>query len=315
MSLAPELVAPDADGLRAAARALREGRLVAFPTETVYGLGAHALDADAVRRVFAVKGRPATSPLIVHVASLEAARALVTTWPDAAERLAQAHWPGPLTLVLPKRDVVPDAVTAGLGTVGLRVPAHPVALALLREAAIPIAAPSANRFTRLSPTRAEHVRDAFSRDEVAMVIEGGVSEVGIESTVVSLAGPEPVLLRPGVLDLPGLSRAFEGGPGAHAAPGQHEAHYQPRTPLSLAGEHLPAGRGAYVWHTTPREAAHTVRLPADARGYAARLYDTLHALDGGDWAWIALEPVPDEASWEGVRDRLRRATARGRVTD
>ena len=128
--------------------------------------------------------------------------------------------------------------------------------------------------------------------------------------MVSLVGPEPVLLRPGVLEFPTMRRALEGGPGAHEAPGQHRAHYQPRTPTFVAGPRFPEGRGAYLWHTTPRDAAHAVRLPAESRGYAARLYDALHELDRGDWAWIAVEPVPDEAAWEGVRDRLRRATSR-----
>jgi len=188
----------DTERIRRAAALIREGKLVAFPTETVYGLGANALDAAAVEKIFRVKGRPSTSPLIVHVASREAARALTTEWPDAAETLSRKFWPGPLTLVLPKRDCIPSVVTAGLATVGLRVPANPVALALLVEAQVPIAAPSANRFTELSPTKAEHVRQSLG-DDVDLILDGGSAEVGIESTVLSLADPTPLLLRPGMI--------------------------------------------------------------------------------------------------------------------
>src|SRR3954447_3017482 len=177
-----------------AAEILRRGGLVAFPTETVYGLGANALDASAVARIFAAKGRPRSSPLIVHVDGIEMARGLAAEWPDAAEHLARRYWPGPLTIVLPKRDVIPDVVTAGLPTVGLRVPAHPIALELIRAAGVPIAAPSANRFTELSPTHAHHVPEALAD----YTLDGGPATVGIESTVVSLVGV-PTLLRPGVI--------------------------------------------------------------------------------------------------------------------
>src|ERR1700678_1270605 len=182
-----------------AAELIRAGKLVAFPTETVYGLGANALDAAAVERIFMAKGRPKTSPLIVHVDSIAMARGLASEWPDAAEELAARYWPGPLTLVLSKRAEVPDIVTAGLPTVGLRMPAHPVALELIRAAGVPIAAPSANRFTELSPTSAAHIPKALAD----YVLDGGPAGVGIESTVVSLVG-ESTLLRPGVIPLPDL---------------------------------------------------------------------------------------------------------------
>src|SRR5580693_7393668 len=168
-----------------AARLLRAGRLVAFPTETVYGLGANALDADAVARIYAAKRRPATSPLIVHVASIEMALTVVSAWPETAALLAKKFWPGPLTLVLPKAAAIPLIVTAGLSTVGLRMPSHPVALALIRAAGVPLAAPSANRFTELSPTTAEHVRRSLGKD-VDCILDGGACDVGIESTVLSL---------------------------------------------------------------------------------------------------------------------------------
>ena len=220
-----------------AADLIRAGKLVAFPTETVYGLGANALDASAVERIFLAKGRPRSSPLIVHVDSIEMARCLASEWPKAADLLARRYWPGPLTIVVPKRAEVPDIVTAGLPTVGLRIPAHPVALALIRAAGVPIAAPSANRFTELSPTAAAHVAESLAD----FVLDGGPSQVGIESTVISLAG-EPLLLRPGVIPLPEIEALIgtvhvsaPPSEAAHPAPGMHERHYRPRTPLYLLG--------------------------------------------------------------------------------
>src|SRR5580698_8810958 len=171
-----------------AAALIRSGELVAFPTETVYGLGANALDPAAIEKIYAAKGRPPSSPLIVHVSSIEMARELVREWPERADKLARIFWPGPLTLVLPKKPHVPDRVTAGLDTVGVRMPANPIAQELIREAGVPIAAPSANRITELSPTSAQHVRDSLGSD-VAIVLDGGRTTVGIESTVLSLAGP------------------------------------------------------------------------------------------------------------------------------
>ena len=290
-----------------AAAAIRAGRLVAFPTETVYGLGANALDTAAVARIFAAKGRPQTSPLIVHVDSVAMARGLAASWPDAAETLARRYWPGPLTLVLPKRPEIPDIVTAGLGTVGLRVPAHPLALALIRAAGVPIAAPSANRFTELSPVTAGHVRRSLG-DAVECVLDGGPTTVGIESTVLSLAGDEPALLRPGVIPLPeiealiGPVRArLAPGKGAHASPGLHTRHYRPATPLYLLkpGDRLPEGNG--VWLRLGQE------MPAEPRAYAAALYATLHRLDRQGLDWIAVESPPDKPEWAGVFDRLKRA--------
>src|SRR5947209_2558271 len=193
--------------LARAARLIREGELVAFPTETVYGLGANALDRIAVLRIFEVKGRPPTSPLIVHVKSIEMARQLARDWPEEADRLARQHWPGPLTLVVEKHPKIPAEVTAGLSTVGLRMPSHPIAHDLICADGLPIAAPSANKFTRLSPTTAQHVREQFTEDEVALVLDGGPTDIGIESTVVAVAnGRAPVLLRPGMITIPGIAR-------------------------------------------------------------------------------------------------------------
>lgn len=275
-----------------AAAIIRQGGLVAFPTETVYGLGANALDPNAVERIYRAKGRPAESPLIVHVADVEMARSLVIDWPDTAAELAARHWPGPLTLVLPKAAHVPDRATAGLPTVGIRVPAHPVALALIRESGVPIAAPSANRFTELSPTETRHI-DAALAD---FVLEGGPAQVGIESTVISLAGGRPVLLRPGAITIEGALPPAASTEGAHPSPGMHARHYAPRTRLIL-GEPPAEGRG-YVW-----------RLPDDPATAARTLYATLHDLDEMNLDWIAVTLPPDTPEWSAVRDRLKRAAS------
>jgi L-threonylcarbamoyladenylate synthase len=315
---------PDPAAIARAAETIRAGGLVAFPTETVYGLGADALDATAVARIFAAKGRPSYNPLIVHVAAPAAARALVLRWPDAAARLAEAFWPGPLTLVLPKRPEVPDGVTAGLGSVAVRVPAHPVALALLVAAGRPIAAPSANRFTELSPTSAEHVIKALG-DRVDVVLDGGPATVGIESTVLDLTGDRPVLLRPGMLsrerlvavvgavDLPDGEAS---GTEPRRSPGMVERHYAPRSTLIPydAGDVPPALPGDTVVGALlldaapPAGVAHPLRLPADPDGYARGLYAALHRLDDLGCAIVVVERVPPGPEWDGVRDRLERAT-------
>lgn len=288
-----------------AARRIREGGVVAFPTETVYGLGANALDAAAVARVFELKGRPQESPLIVHVASVEQAREVVADWPPLAEELARRWWPGPLTLVLPKRATIPSIVTAGLPTVGVRMPDHPLALALIREAGVPVAAPSANPFTQLSPTTAEHVRAAFGGQ--VEVLDGGPTRVGIESTVVAIEGGKLKLLRPGMISLGEIEQVAAQAGAAHPAPGMHARHYSPRTPLLLT-QAPPGTEGAWVWHSRPAAAAaRAVKMPADAAGYAARLYSVLHELDAEGWPWIAVEPPPEGADWDAIRDRLRRA--------
>ncbi len=309
-----KMISPSsAEQIQHAAACIREGKLVAFPTETVYGLGANALDAQAVERIFRIKGRPSTSPLIVHVESRERAPELVVKWPAVAEQLAREFWPGPLTLVLPKRGFIPDIVTAGLPTVGLRVPANAFALALLANAGVPIAAPSANRFTELSPTTAEHVRKSLG-NEVDFILDGGPATVGIESTVLSLAGPAPVLLRPGMISrermealIGPIELAGAATEAAHPSPGMHPKHYSPRTPLLLNAP--AAGRGAYLWLTRQNHAAHSVQMPADPEHYAAALYETLHRLDEKHLDWIAVELPPDAPEWAGIRDRLQRAAA------
>ncbi|MGZ4815636.1 MAG: L-threonylcarbamoyladenylate synthase [Terriglobales bacterium] len=301
--------------LRRAAELLRAGRLVAFPTETVYGLGANALDAQGVARIFEAKGRPLTSPLIVHVGSGEMLRRVVAEWPDAAHQLAQKFWPGPLTLVLPKQAAVPDLVTAGLATVGVRMPANSIALALIKECDLPLAAPSANRFTQVSPTTAEHVRQGLG-DRVDMILDGGPCTVGIESTVLSLATRRPTLLRPGgvsraqIEEVIGTIDVLSTVEGPHASPGLHAKHYSPRTRLLLVhdGEVPSKGRGAYLRLEHPPAAqAHVIQMPPTPEAYASALYRTLHDLDSQQLDWIAVEHPPASPEWEAVLDRLRRA--------
>jgi L-threonylcarbamoyladenylate synthase len=291
-----------------AAEILRAGGLVVFPTETVYGLGANALDAVAVGKIYALKGRPASSPLIVHVAGVEQARELAAEWPEEADQLAGKYWPGPLTLVVPKKAVIPHEVTAGLPTVGLRMPRHPVALELLRVARIPIAAPSANRFTQLSPTTAQHVREAFG-EETPFLLDGGPCEVGLESTVIALTKDGLEVLRPGMALVEGATSGTEASELAHRSPGQHKKHYSPRTRVLLVNSgRLPRmGRGAYLWIAQEAPAARTVRMPARAEDYAAELYGKLHELDREGFEWIAVEWPPDTREWAAVRDRLMRA--------
>ena len=314
-----------------AASLLRAGRLVAFPTETVYGLGANALDPDAVARIYAVKRRPATSPLIVHVASIEMAQDLVDRWPELADRLTKRFWPGPLTLVLPTAErseakskrTIPGIVTANLPTVGLRMPDHPIARALIEAAAVPLAAPSANRFTELSPTTAEHVRRSLGND-VDFILDGGPCEVGIESTVLSLAGPRPILLRPGGIsrteleavigEVDDLESATEVQEGSHPSPGMHPRHYSPSTILYLVSKgRLPDdGKGIYLQYRNPPRGSNATihQMPLSAAGYAAKLYEVLHQADDGNYDWIAVDIPPTTPEWEGIQDRLKRAAAK-----
>lgn len=311
--------ATDAE-IRHAAQVIRDGGLVAFPTETVYGLGANALDADAVDRIYRAKGRPANAPLIVHVATVEQARGLAAEWPSQADALAAAFWPGPLTLVVRKLAAIPDRVTAGLPTVGLRIPAHPVARALLEAAGVPIAAPSANRFMGVSPTEAAHVRSSLG-EAADRVLEGGSSDVGLESTVLSLVAEPPLLLRLGMIRRdqieavigPVLLGSTEGRSveEPHAAPGMHARHYSPRTPLVVlgAGEALPPGRRFTLWWQNAPAAGESFRLPADPNGYARELYRALHTADAAGAEFIVVEAPPTGPVWEAIWDRLHRAAA------
>jgi L-threonylcarbamoyladenylate synthase len=316
-----------------AAELLKQGRLVAFPTETVYGLGADATNPLAIEAIYRTKGRPSTNPLIVHVASVEVARRYAAEWPERAQRLAERFWPGPLTIVLPKRLVIPDNATAGLPTVGLRVPGHPQAMELLRAFDGPLAAPSANRSTRVSPTTARHVREEFPQseaaggaagDEPAMILDGGACDVGIESTVLDLTPPIPVILRPGCVtaaELEAVIGAVRTRSGsvdestAVASPGQHHVHYAPHTPTyrfetSQRGVITPDGHGIVALSPLRvfEEWGPIVAMPNDPDEYAQHLYAVLRRLDGAGLRAIYVEMPPDRPEWAAVRDRLMRAT-------
>lgn len=303
---------------------------MAFPTETVYGLGAAALDPLAVARVFQAKGRPTFDPLIVHVVSVEDAWNLVTQVPAAAERLAEAFWPGPLTLVLPKRSFVPDLVTSGQPSVGVRIPSHPIARALIQAAESPVAAPSANRFGGISPTRAEHVAQELGAG-VEMILDGGPCQTGVESTVVSLLGPEPEVLRLGGVTVEAIGQVL-GRPVAvvdalvqaerqavgQAAPGMLARHYAPGTPMLL----VDALSG---WNPVPCSGERLGVLAMDARSAdyaacrcsldeggdlvraAARLFAALRELDAAGLDRIVAERVPNVGLGRAINDRLRRA--------
>ncbi|MFO1304232.1 MAG: L-threonylcarbamoyladenylate synthase [Burkholderiales bacterium] len=309
---------PTTDTLARAARLLRDGALVAFPTETVYGLGADAGNEAAVRAIFAAKGRPADHPVIVHVEDLEEATRWAGAMPRGARLLAQAFWPGPLTLIVPRAAHVPDAVTGGQDSVGLRVPSHPVARALLRAFAVAggrgIAAPSANRFGRISPTTAQHVRDDLGED-VALIVDGGPCDVGIESTIVAFTGETPLLLRPGGIGADALARVLGGAVGtptadAPRASGTLASHYAPRTPSRIAppGSLSADGDVAVLARTVAPKNARWIAAPPDARSYAHDLYANLRALDAMGARAILIEDVPPGSEWDAVRDRLARAT-------
>jgi L-threonylcarbamoyladenylate synthase len=314
--------------IAAAVAILRAGGLVAFPTETVYGLGADARNSGAIRRLFAAKGRPADHPVIVHLADADGLHEWASRLPPEAEQLAAAFWPGPLTLVLPRAAHVLDLVTGGQETVAVRVPSHPIAHALLEAFADGIVAPSANRFGRLSPTRAEHVRAELD-DAVDLILDGGPTEVGVESTIVDLSGDHPVLLRPGGItpaQIAAVLGEFPASPTAASprASGTLPSHYAPATPLEIvevdaleerAHALTAAGKRAAV--VARREGSSQLpgsvweMMPTAAADYAHALYTTLRALDARGYDRILVEDVPEGDAWLAVRDRLRRAAYRG----
>lgn len=300
-----------------AAAILRAGGLVAFPTETVYGLGADASSERAVARLYAVKRRPADHPVIVHFDSFERALAFVSEAPEEARKLAQKFMPGPLTLILRRSEKAKDFVTGGQPSVGIRVPAHPVAQALLREFGGGVAAPSANRFGFVSPTTAAHVRADLGA-EVDLVLEGGESEVGIESTIVDLSGAGAVLLRPGAISLQDLNqvvavREKSGETVRHS--GGLERHYAPGTPARLVPAHLLdkeiaalKDRVAVLAFSRPDERVDFwIRMPRDPAAYAHRLYAALREVDAAGCDAIVVEAPPEAPEWAAVRDRLARA--------
>jgi L-threonylcarbamoyladenylate synthase len=314
-----------------AAEALRAGEVVALPTETVYGLAANALNPQAVSRIFEIKGRPAHNPLIVHVASLDMARQCVAEWPAAADKLAEAFWPGPLTLVLPRAKAIPDVVTAGGQTVGVRWPSHPLIQAVIRECGFPLAAPSANLSNRVSPTSAEHVRMQLA-DKIRLIVDGGQSQVGIESTVLDVSVAPPQVLRPGMIHeqallvVTGALAAVSGERSAvRKSPGLLRKHYSPRAKLvvwSWQNEEELRVRSAacgvrspkihVIAHTRLPSGKHFGRvsvLPHDAGAFAQALYAELHDCDEAGAELIIVEAPPSAMEWRAVADRLRRAAA------
>ena len=322
----PVLPGDDPRAIARAAAVLRAGGLVGFPTETVYGLGADALAPAAIARIFAAKQRPADNPLIVHVADVAGARALVREFPPLAERAAAAFWPGPLTLVLPRGELVPDATTAGQATVALRVPAHPVALALLLARERPLAAPSANRSGRPSPTLAQHVR-ADLDGRIDLILDGGPTRHGLESSVLDLSGATPVLLRRGAVTLEQLRALLGEVDGVDAtdaaalarSPGLRHRHYAPRARVELvadgAGEAaaraaLAAGeRVALICRRPVDSAALVLRLPEALPEFAHALFAGLRTLDAAGVDRIVVEAVPEAGIGAAIMDRLRRAAA------
>jgi L-threonylcarbamoyladenylate synthase len=304
--------------VRRAAEILRAGGLVAFPTETVYGLGADASSAPAMARLYRVKGRPADHPVIVHLDSLERALAWGRDVSREARILAERFWPGPLTLILKRSDQAKDFVTGGQPSVGIRVPSHPVAQELLKEFGRGVAAPSANRFGHVSPTTAQHVRDDLGAD-VDLVLEGGASEVGIESTIVDVSGGGVVVLRPGRISLEDIEELGIKVQQRTAASPRHsgglERHYSPRTPARLVPTHLLdreiAQRGdkvAVLAFSRPDERVDFwLRMPREPQGYAQRLYAALRELDGTGCELLLVEAPPETPDWAAVRDRLVRA--------
>ncbi len=308
-------IAPDE--IRKAAESIRAGGLVVFTTETVYGLGANALDPVAVARIFAAKGRPSGNPLIVHVAHADQIPPLVEDWPVLARELAEAFWPGPLTIVVRKSALVPDIVTGGGPTVALRCPNHPVALALLSAAGVPIAAPSANRSGELSPTTAEHVRKSLT-GKYDLLLDDGSCPGGLESTVVEIVGPDELrILRPGLIgiaQLEAIAGTVTVGSASNASdcpalsPGMLAKHYAPRTALECAATPGDADFLVNLYETAGLKVARYV-FAADPTEAACRLYADLHVLDTEGWDRIIALLPPDGREWDAVRDRLVRAGA------
>jgi L-threonylcarbamoyladenylate synthase len=310
------------EAVKQAAKVIREGGLVAFPTETVYGLGADALNAIAVARIFEVKNRPHFDPLIVHIADFSSLEKICSSLDERARKLMETFWPGPLTLVLPKTRIVPDIVTAGLPTVAIRMPSHPVALDLIKEAETPIAAPSANPFGYLSPTSADHVKEQLG-DKVDVILDGGKCQIGVESTIIDLAGEEPTILRLGGLPLEEIEKTIgrvrvSTSNSRPRSPGQLPCHYSPRTPIKILDKkNLRVNgkrKGLLAFKTLPKdhsfEVVEVLSPKGDLREAAANLFSCLHRLDKAKLDVIYAEPVPEVGLGRAIMDRLRRASMR-----
>ena len=323
MALTPTTVTPQS--IRQAADLLHQGELVAFPTETVYGLGADASNPEAVGKIFAAKGRPADHPLIVHIASAAQLSDWAEEVPESALRLAEAFWPGPLTIILNKKARVPLAVTGGQNTVGLRVPANPVALQLLQAFGGGVAAPSANRFGRISPTLAEHVAEELN-DSVACILDGGACSVGVESTIIDLSDGQPTILRPGRITRSQLKAVLKTDIGLSSqtkirAPGMMAVHYAPNTMAllcpaetlitmidELCAEGKQIGVLAFSTEIANLPCLNILQLPDQAEHYEAALYSAMRELDKLALDSILIEQPPNNEAWAAVNDRLEKAT-------
>ena len=329
-TLTPELFTA---AVKRAAELLRAGEVVALPTETVYGLAANALDADAVAKIYSIKGRPAHNPIIVHVADLLMAKRCFAAWPMSAEHLANSFWPGPLTMVLPRTNIIPNIVTAGGDTVGVRWPSHPFIQAVIRACGFPLAAPSANLSNAISPTNAAHVSKQLG-DQLALIVDGGASHVGIESTVIDLASPQPRVLRPGMIHEAALAAAMGSGflglaSGVEHAtlrsPGMLRKHYSPKAMLlvmewrgdddlrqQIATRDSQLVNPHVIAHTRIPSAegfASVSVLPRDAAAFARSIYAELHRCDEAGAEVIVVEALPNQPEWRGISDRLTRAAA------
>jgi L-threonylcarbamoyladenylate synthase len=328
--LSTETAALFTAAVKQAVRLLRAGEVVALPTETVYGLAANALDAKAVSKIYEIKGRPVNNPIIIHVAGTTMAERCVAHWPQSATLLAKAFWPGPLTLVLPKAKIIPDIVTAGGATVGVRWPSHPFIQTVIRECDFPLAAPSANRSNQVSPTNAEHVLKQLGH-LIPLIVDGGQSQVGIESTVIDLTSTPPRGLRPGMIHEESLVAVVgemgirNSEPGVFRSPGLLRKHYAPKAKLALctwsnaedfnfqlstfnvqtslihviAHTHIPSGEGL----------GGVSVIPHDAEAYARAIYAELHRCDEAGAALIVVEALPEGIEWRAIADRLNRAVA------
>ncbi|MGD1087106.1 MAG: L-threonylcarbamoyladenylate synthase [Verrucomicrobiota bacterium] len=321
--------------VRRAAEFLRAGGVVALPTETVYGLAANALDEKAVAKIFEIKGRPANNPIIVHVASNEMAKRCVKSWPELADRLSKSFWPGPLTLVLPRAEKIPDIVTAAGATVGVRWPSHPFIQAVIRECNFPLAAPSANLSNRVSPTSAEHVYKLLGR-KISLIVDGGQSQVGIESTVLDLSVNPPQVLRPGMIHAESLTAVMgdlkiqnpeftDKTGGAPRSPGLPKKHYSPKAKLlvlhwrndadlksQIASRKSQIQNCHVIAHAKIPAGENFARvsvIPHDAEAFARAIYAELHRCDETGAELIVVEAPPESPEWSGIVDRLRRASA------
>ena len=332
----PWIELPTVENVTRAVAWLRAGELIGLPTETVYGLAADASNADAVAKIYAAKGRPVDHPLIVHVASADSAKAWAATWPEAAEKLAAAFWPGPMTLIVKRASHVLDAVTGGQDTVGLRVPSHPVAQAVMHEFGGGLAAPSANQFGQVSATTALHVAAEFP-DLALFILDGGACDVGVESTIIDVSGDTVRILRPGRVRANEIERVLGVALGSAPADatdaprvsGSLASHYAPRTPTIMLEERrlrtqLRAFRQAqdrgptrcvitHSFDVEPSEKLRAVRLAGDAQTWEYELYSLLRSLDSERYGQLIIEAPPQGPEWEAVNDRVQRATQRDTV--